>query len=390
MKKLLHFLLLLPFLGFCQNKTYTGIIREVGSNLPIEMVSIGVENYNIGTVSNEEGKFRITIPNDAKTLLFNHLNYKILTYSLSSEKTEIEIILEPAGFDLDEVVVTSKPVNEILSDAVSASRKRLEKSLLMNTYGREFVNINGQYSRFSDGLLDFYVKRKSGASDLYVKQSRTFKLSEKNTKNKSINTDGINLYDVRNAVSDAYDFSGLKTILNNDEEYDFELRMKTDKAGNSIEVVSIIPKPEVTSDLYTGTVIYDSKTKLILEIDIKKSPEHQKYSKLINILIVKIKINEDARKSTFKIEGNKYIMTYNQSKINFYVKTKKTFDDTFEFMSDIVTMDYKEGEFDLDRKTRFKEKSISKAGNNFQSEYWKTSNIMLLTSKEEKVIKSLE
>jgi len=390
MKKLLHFLLLLPFLGFSQNKTYTGIIREIGSNIPIEMVSIGVENYNIGTVSNEEGKFRITIPNDAKTLLFNHLNYKILTYSLSSEKTEIEIILEPAGFDLDEVVVTSKPVNEILSDAVSASRKRLEKSLLMNTYGREFVNINGQYSRFSDGLLDFYVKRKSGASDLYVRQSRTFKLSEKNTKNKSINTDGINLYDVRNAVSDAYDFSGLKTILNNDKEYDFELRMKTDKAGNSIEVVSIIPKPEVTSDLYVGTVTYDSKTKLILEIDIKKSPEHQKYSKLINILIVKLKINEDARKSTFKIEGNKYIMTYNQSKINFYVKTKKTFDDTFEFMSDIVTMDYKEGEFDLDRKTRFKEKSISKAGNNFQSEYWKTSNIMLLTSKEEKVIKSLE
>ena len=76
--------------------------------------------------------------------------------------------------------------------------------------------------------------------------------------------------------------------------------------------------------------------------------------------------------------------------MNFYVKTKKTFDDTYEFTSDFVMMDYKEGEIELNKKDRYKKKSIFEAGNNFQSEYWKTNNIMLLTSKEEKIIKSLE
>lgn len=146
--------------NFSQNKTYNGIIKEAGTNTPIEMVSIGIENSNIGTISNEEGKFRITVPSDTKNLLLNHLNYKVISFSLDPAKTNIEITLEPAGYDLDEIVVTSKPVNEILSDVLGASRKRLEKSLLINTYGREFVSLNGKFVKFSDGLLDYYVKEK--------------------------------------------------------------------------------------------------------------------------------------------------------------------------------------------------------------------------------------
>lgn len=389
MKKLLFFLLALPFLTLAQNKTYTGTIREAGSNLPIEMVSIGIENSNIGTVSNEEGKFRITMPSDTKTLTFSHLNYNILSYNVESGKTDFEIILDPAGYDLEEIVVTSKPVDKIFSDVLNASKKRLEKSLLINTYGREFVSLNGKIVKFSDGLLDYYIKRKSGASDLFIKQSRTFKLNEKENKSDlESRKEAMAFYDITEAMEDAYDFKAIKTLTNT-KEYDFELRVKKDNAGNELEIIKIIPKPEIEKDLYVGSVTYDAKTKLILEIDLKKSPEHQKYSKLYNFLIVKMKINEFAKKINFKVDGDKYVMTYSQTRINFYVKTKTNFDDTFEFVNDFVMMDYKEGEFDFDRKTRYKKKGLFEAGNNFQSEYWKTSNIMLLTSKEEKVIKSL-
>lgn len=390
MKKLLHLLLLLPFLGFSQNKTYTGTILEAGTNTPIEMVSIGVENSNVGTISNEEGKFRITIPNDAKTLLFNHLNYKVYSYDLESGKTSFEIKLEPAGYELEEIVVTSKPVNKMLADAVNASKKRLEKSLLINTYGREFINLNGKFVKFSDGLLDYYIKRKSGASDLYVKQSRTFKLTENSAESaENEKKQSVTFFDIRDAMEEAYNFKTIKQLMS-DKDYEFELRTKTDKAGNALEIIKIIPKPEVETDLYVGSITYDAKTKLILEIDLKKSPEHQKYSKLYNLLIAKIKINEYAKKTIFRIDGEKYVVIYSQARMSFYVKTKKSLDDTFEFVNDFVMMDYKEGEFELDKKLRYKEKSLFKAGNNFQSDFWKTSNVLLLSSKEEKVIKSLE
>lgn len=389
MKKLLLLLLLLPFLGFSQNKTYNGIIKEAGTNTPIEMVSIGIENSNIGTISNEEGKFRITVPSETKSLLLNHINYKILDYNLETGKTNIEIILEPAGYDLEEIVVTSKPVKEILSDVLGASRKRLEKSLLINTYGREFISLNGKFVKFSDGLLDYYVKRKSGASDLHVKQSRTFELNQKEKTDTEERKESVTLVDIRDVMEQAYSFKSVKKFLSS-KDYDYELRTKTDNKGNTLETIKIIPKPEVEDFLMVGSVTYDPKTKLILEIEFKSSPEHFKYSKLINLLIVKLKINDVGRKINFRVDGEKYVMTYSQTNVNFYVKTKKTFDDTYEFTSDFVMMDYKEGEFELNKNDRYKKKSIFEAGNNFQSDYWKTNNIMLLTSKEEKIIKSLE
>lgn len=389
MKKLLLILVLLPLLSIAQNKTYNGTIREFGTNLPIEMVSIGVENSNLGTVTNEEGKFRITVPNDTKTLLFNHLNYKVASYELASGNTDFEILLEPAGFDLEEIVITSKPVNQILGDVIGASRNRVEKSLLVNTYGREFISLNGKFVKFSDGLLDYYVKKQSGASDLHVKQSRSFELN-KNTKTEDEERkESMTVIDIRDVMEQAYAFKSLKTTLKN-KDYDYELRVKTDHAGNTLEIIKIIPNPEVEKDLLIASVTYDPKTKLILEIDLKSSPEHQKFAKTINLLIVKIRLNEFARKINFKLEGDKYVMSYSQTKINFYVKTKKSFDDTYEFLSDFVMMDYKEGEFKLDKDKRYTKKSISQAGNNFQNEYWKTSNIMLLTSKEEKILKSVE
>jgi hypothetical protein len=59
-------------------------------------------------------------------------------------------------------------------------------------------------------------------------------------------------------------------------------------------------------------------------------------------------------------------------------------------MSDIVTIDYKEGEFELDRKKRYKNKDLFAAGNKYTTEFWKTSNMLLLTTEEENILKSFE
>ena len=76
--------------------------------------------------------------------------------------------------------------------------------------------------------------------------------------------------------------------------------------------------------------------------------------------------------------------------MNFHISMKNKLNDTFDFTSDNIVMDYKEGEFELDKTKRYRERSLFAAGTHFTDEYWKTSNTLLLTSAEEKVIKSLE
>ena len=390
MRKLYCLLLLFPLLCFSQNITYNGTIHELGTNAPVEMVSIGVAHSNLGTLSNEEGKFRITVPQGTTKLLLSHISYKALDYQLDPKNTTFDLVLESAGFDLEEVFLTNRPIKDILEEVVSVSKKKLGSALLLHTYGREFVNVNNKFVKFSDGLLDYYIGKKNGDSDLQVLQSRAFKLNDADAESREKTAaDALTLFDIRDAVSDAYNFKQLKRIQNS-KDYDFELKVKTDKSGNTVHVIRILPNAAVHTALYAGTITYDPKTNLILELDLKKSEDHQQYSNLVNFLFVKMKLNQYSRKTNFRIDGDKYVMTYSQATVNIYVKTKKDFNDTFEFTNDFVTMDYKQGGFELDKKLRYGYKTLFNAGNNHTTDYWKTSNIILLSPKEEAMLQTLK
>jgi hypothetical protein len=321
-------------------------------------------------------------------LTFNHLNYNQYAFTILATVDNLEILLEPKSYTLQEVVIRNQPINETVMEALKNSKKQLEKSVLLSTYYREFIKVNDVYTNFSDGLLDYNIKRKSGASDLYVNQSRAYDLKDSTSAQRQKMTEAIYFYDVRDAISDAYNLKKLKFILQS-KNYDYEIETKNDDKGNTIEVVTVIPKKEVKLGLNCGTVVYDVKTKLILEIDLKKSPEHKQYIDEINAGLFRFKINEECRKASFKIDGNNYILVYNQNKLNVYFKMNDRIDNTYEFLSDLVTTDYKEGEFDFDRSKRHKERSLFSSGNNFKEEYWKTKNIILLNDEEEKIINTL-
>ena len=383
-------LLIIANFTFSQSRTITGIIKDATTSLPVESVSIGVSNSNLGTISNEDGKFKITLPEKNNVLQFSHLYYKLETYNIKENETAIEVFIDPKSFVLDEVVINHKPGKELLTDAVDASKNKLEKSIVLNTYYREFVNVDNKYTSFSDGLIDYYVKRKSGTSDLHVKQSRVFDLKDENASEKEKSIQSLNLNDVRDAVINAYNFKGLDYILKSDFYY-FGVETKTEDNGNSIEIITIEPKEGVEEKMiYQGTIAYDAKTKLILDIDLRFSPEHKKYNKVINILIAKIKFNDYARKSKFKIDGDKYVMVYNQIKINAYIKFGKMINNTFESTYDMTTLDYKEGEFKLDKDKKYRESSLFKNGNKYTEEFWKKYDVILLSDSEEKIINSLK
>ncbi len=391
MKKIYAFILILIcHATFSQNKTISGIIKDVTSLLPVESVSIGVSNSNLGTISNEDGRFRITLPENNNGIEFSHLLYDSEKYSVKQTDTEIEIFLTPKSFTLDEVVINHRPGKELLTNAIDASKSKLEKSILLNTYYREFVNVDNKYTSFSDGLVDYYVKRKSGASDLEVKQSRIFDLKDEKATDREKAIQSINLNDIRDAVTNAYTFKAVTKILK-DDNYFFEVETKTEDNGNSIEVITIQPKEGVEAEqIYEGTVTYDAKTKLILDIDLRFSPEYKKFNVVHNLLIAKAKFNDFARKTKFKIDGDKYVMIYNQIKINFYIKFGKMINNTFESVYDMTTLDYAEGEFKLTKEKKYKKRSLFENGNKYTEEFWKKYNIVLLSDSEEKIINSLK
>ena len=374
---------------FAQDQIISGVIKDFSTKEPIEKVSIAIEGTNLGTITNEEGKFRISVPKENSKLIFSHISYDAIQYQVTGNSNTVELFLHPKEFILEDVVINHKPGKTLLLDAVNTSKEKLEKSLLLNTYYREFIKVDGKYTSFSDGILDYYVKRKSGASDLYVKQSRVLDLKDANAPEREKAVQSVNLNDVNDAVKNAYNFKFVSEILKSDNYY-FQVDTKKEANGNSIDVITIEPKEGLEEEfIYVGSVTYDSKTKLILDIDLRFSPEHKKFAEVHNVLIAKIKFNDFIRKSSFRIDGDKYVMVYCQNKVNVYLKFGKMINNTFESMADVTTLDYKEGEFRLDKSKRYKEHSLFKNGNKYTEEFWKKYNVVLLSSAEETIIKTL-
>lgn len=391
MKKLIAFcFLLLTTISFGQSKTISGVIKDKETQLPVESVTVSVENSNIGTISNEEGKFRITIPNSNSRVFLTHIFYNPVVVNPTNDNQEIELFLEAQTYELQDVIVNKVPAKTMLLDAVKMSKSKLQKSLLLNTYYREFISVDNKFTTFSDGLVDYYVKRKSGASDLQVKQSRVFDLKDENASERQKAILSVNLNDIQDAIEHGYNFKGLNSILKS-ENYDFSSETKKLSDGKIIDIVTIEPKQGIEEEMiFQGTVTFDSKTKLILDVDLEFSPEHKKYNQVHSILIAKFKINDYVRKSTYKVDGDKYVLVYYQSKADVYLKFGNKINNSFQSTCDLTTLNYKEGEFKIEKDKKYKSRSLFENGNKYTEEFWKKYDGILLSEKEERLLKTLQ
>jgi TonB-linked SusC/RagA family outer membrane protein len=107
--------LLLLFLITCgilqsvtaQQKTITGTVHSsVEGEGPLPGVTVFVKGTTVGTITDADGKFNLTIPPGATTLLFSYIGMKTNEIEIGS-RSEISVILDPDIRSLDEVVVTA-------------------------------------------------------------------------------------------------------------------------------------------------------------------------------------------------------------------------------------------------------------------------------------------
>ncbi len=108
MKKVTSLVVLLLFAGiqvaFAQ-RTVTGrVTTSTGSPLP--GVTVLVQGTTTGSLTDADGRYTITVPNDQAVLRFSFVGYKEQSIAVGSQST-INVILEEALIQMDEVVVTA-------------------------------------------------------------------------------------------------------------------------------------------------------------------------------------------------------------------------------------------------------------------------------------------
>ncbi len=380
-------LLLISNLTWSQNNKIQGVIKDSETFQPISYVHIYSENElknnSTGSISNENGEF--TIINNKSKIVFSHINYE--PFSIEYDGNLKEILLKPRNYVLGEVVISNEKPKDYLKKIINLSKNKIDKNTLLKGYCREIVKVNNEYTKFSDALVDYYIKKGNGKATLVLGQHRALKSNNLNDEDdESIGSDNSPI-DVKDYVKNAYDFETIEKLLKSDD-YEFERKIKKEANGDEYEYIRIIPNEESDEMLNKGYVIIDPKAKSILEFKIYTSENHLKNAKTRNFLIAKGKRTKFLVWSKFKIISNQYILIYNKKQVGMYIKMGKKVDHNFDFASDLFVYEFKNNVEIPDN--GYSKKTLFQAGNSFTDNFWTEYNVFPLSEDEEKFINSIQ
>ncbi|MCF1191603.1 carboxypeptidase-like regulatory domain-containing protein [Mangrovimonas sp. AS39] len=365
----------------------TGIIKDADTKEPLEFVSVYIDNgpdsNYTGSISNGEGEF--SIMDNGSKVTFSYLGYEENEVELQEGFNEI--FLKPKDFVLDEVVISDVSAEDYLKSIIKAADNKIDKNTLFKSYCREIVKVNDEYTKFSDGLVNYYVKKGNGKSVITLPQHRAFK-SDKISEEDFGSIDNINsAFTLDEYVKNAYNYKFIKKLLK-DKNYDFVRKIKKEEGGLEYEYIEVSPKSDVEELLYKGYVVIDPKTGDVLELKFYTSSDHLKYSKLQNVmLIMKVKVNSLLIWTKFRVIEDKYVLTYNQKSVGMYLKFGKYVDDNFNFSSDLFVYAF-ENDVEIPD-DGYDNRTIYEAGTSFTENFWENYNAFPLNNEEEAFIESV-
>ena len=97
-----------------QEKIISGKVLNFENSEPLPYVNIGIKNKTVGTVSNNNGLFKLSLNDKVTskdTVIFSYIGFKTEKYLVSElNKITEPILLHSKNMELDEVVVSSKKI----------------------------------------------------------------------------------------------------------------------------------------------------------------------------------------------------------------------------------------------------------------------------------------
>ena len=263
----MRYLLILLFCSLSVSAQLKGSITD-SSKQPIPFVNIYIENSYVGTTSNEQGDYVLTLSQPGTyNIVFQFLGFKTQSKTIEIKEFPyvLDIILLEEKISLNEVVISSNenPANRIVRAAIENRKLQLEKikSYTANFYSKGLIRIKNAPEKFlgQEVKLDIGLdSTRSGVLYLSetiskIKYQKPNQLSEKISASKvSGDANGFSF----NNASDV-DFNFYKNTIEINAEivspiadyafnyYRYKLEgVFYDNRGNLINKIKVIPRRE--------------------------------------------------------------------------------------------------------------------------------------------------
>lgn len=257
-----------------------GTLLDRQTNEPIEAGTIGVLNTSIGSISNANGEFRLTLPDSLhrSTLYFSHLGYEprqIEASLLAGQNTVIT--LNAKVIPIQEVVVRITNPLRLLRDMKDNIRKNYPQSpAYLTTFYREGIERKNKFVGLTEAVFKVYKSayKSNPAPDQVklLKMRRIISQQEKDTLIARIKS-GINASLNLDLIKEWPDF------LLTDEKIEPYLYTTTDIAvidDRLAHVVYFEQKEQINSALYQGELYIDTENNALIRARFEINPKHIK------------------------------------------------------------------------------------------------------------------
>ncbi len=158
MKKIAFFLSIFLFMGTlvanAQTRDVSGTVTSADDGTPIPGVSVAIKGTTLGTITNLDGFYKLSVPTDAETISFSFVGMKTVA-AKNDGKTTINVQMESDFIGMDEVMVVAYGTatkQSFTGTAVQIDGAKLESKNVSNisqalageVAGVQVINNNGQ------------------------------------------------------------------------------------------------------------------------------------------------------------------------------------------------------------------------------------------------------
>jgi hypothetical protein len=361
-----------------------GKIIDQTTGKPLTFASVTAVGTNIGTVSNTEGEFYLSIDDEleVKEIIFQHLGYKNKIVSLSSligKKNTIS--MESHSIPLEEVVVRPDDPYELVREVIKRIPQNYSTEPMKHmAFYRESVMKKKKYVSISEAVVEIYkasynnefgtdlVKLYKGRKSSNVKPQDTVIVKLKGGPKSALLLDLAKNPDV---------------LFNEDnfENYVFRIDEITKINDKNNYVIDFKQVKDYDYPLFNGKLFVDIKTLAITAAEFSLNIEDEEEASLLFVkkkpLMMKITPIETKYIVKYKEENGKYYFSHARGEVVFKIDwDKKVFNSRYTIMTEIASTDRTDknvvkfpGEQQLRSTIIFEDKVLPFADPEFWGEY---------------------
>ena len=370
-----------------------GVVLDATTQRPVPFAAIGLPGSPIGTVSNSEGVFQLLVPpaHAADSVVVSCVGYAPRRLVLQAGPAKL--LLRPQAVPLQGVAVVGYSPQSLLKRALRATRARLLSPVLLHSYYREFVRVNGEYTKFADGLVDYHLvinPRKPDKADIQVsvKASRARIVQAARSRFEDLPS----VIDVERAPtgyerepeihSDFLDSTSFSF-------YKYELRESVGEVEEPFYVISFAPATRDADHLQQGTVRIDKRTLCLLALDSELAPALLPYVPAHSLLMVKVQENAFHKHVEYRQLAERCYLSFIRVNYGARVEIGHTRTLQYDFTTEMLVSNLDAAAPPVPRAEQYHGRSLFKNGTHYQHPYWKEATVLPATPQEEAVIAAL-